>query len=275
MKWTEEEIEYIKNNYKEGTEQIKLENRTLKSIRAKARRLGLRISTETKIKICRVNAQKKFGKQIKYKVNEFLNEINEYSSYVIGLLWTDGYLHTGRKTINITMLKEDLIEIDWIFKKLGEWYIQDRKRKNRRESRTLSTYNPRISGQLTKYNFDNKSTNSPYLIFNLIPNNYQKYFFRGIIDGDGCFYVSGKNSSYQFSIASTYDQDWSFYLEFFKKMDLNPIIKKRIQKNGKSSMLRITGRKQVLKMIEWLYDGYEIDKIGLKRKYEKSCLFKK
>ena len=122
MKWTEEEIEYIKNNYKEGTDQIKLENRTLKSIRAKARRLGLRISTETKIKICRVNAKKKFGKQIKYKVNEFLNEINEYSSYVIGLLWTDGYLHTGRKTINITMLKEDLIEIDWIFKKLGEWY---------------------------------------------------------------------------------------------------------------------------------------------------------
>lgn len=58
-------------------------------------------------------------------------------------------------------------------------------------------------------------------------------------------------------------------------MKLNPIIKKRIQKKGKSSMLRITGRKQVLKMIEWLYEGYETDKIGLKRKYEKSCLFKK
>jgi hypothetical protein len=275
MKWTEEEIELIKNKYKEGTEEIKLENRTLKSIRTKARRLGLKVKTETKSRINRDNAKKKAGKQIKYKVNEFLNDIDEYSSYVIGLLWTDGYLHTGRKTLNITMLKEDLVEIDWIFNKLGEWYIQDRKRKNRRESRTLSTYNPRLSNQLTDFDFKIKSTQSPYLVFDLIPKKYQKYFFRGIIDGDGCFYVSEKNSTYQFSIASTYEQDWSFYLDFFHKKGLNPIIKKRIQKSGKSSYLRITGRKQVLKLIEWLYEGYDNDKIGLKRKFEKSLLFKK
>lgn len=275
MKWSEIEIEILKNNYNEGTSKIKLENRTAKSIKSKARRLGLRISTDTRTKINRENASKKAGKQMKYKVAEFLNNIDEYSSYIIGLLWADGYLNTDRKTLSITMLKEDLVELNFIFIKLGKWYIQDRKRKNRRESRTLSTYNPRLSEQLIIYNFTKKSTHSPYLIFDLIPKNYQRYFFRGIIDGDGCFYISEKNSTYQFSIASTYEQDWDFYLEFFKGMGLNAIVKKRIQKSGKSSIIRISGRKQILKMIEWLYDGYEIDKIGLKRKYDKSCLFKK
>jgi hypothetical protein len=275
MKWTKEEILIIKNNYKLGTDQIKLENRTIKSIRAKARRLGLKVSTETKSKINRENGIKKGTKQFKYKVNQFLNDIDEYSAYIIGLLWADGYLHISRKTLNITMLKEDLEELDWIFSKSGNWYIQDRKRKNRKESRTLSTYNPPLSNQLLKYDFDKKSKNNPILIFGIIPTNFQKYFFRGIIDGDGCFYVSHKNSTYQFSIASTYEQDWSFYLDFFKKFEINPTIQKRFQKNGKSSCLRISGRKQILKLIEWLYKGYEIDKIGLKRKFEKSCLFKK
>lgn len=274
MKWSNEEIEYIKRNYENGTNLLKLENRTVKSIRAKARRLNLKISKESKSRISQNNGSKK-SKKINYKVSDFLVSINEYSSYIIGLLWTDGYLNIDRKMLNITMLKEDLLEIEWIFNKLGDWYVQDRNRKNRRESRTLSTYNPMISEKLLEYNFDKKSKKSPTLIFDLIPSKYQKYFFRGVIDGDGCFYVSEKNSTYQFSIASTYDQDWKFYLDFLKNIGLNPIIKRRIHKNGKSSILRITGRRQILKLIEWLYDGYEIDKIGLKRKFEKSCLFKK
>jgi hypothetical protein len=275
MKWTKEEIEVLKSKYAEGTEEIKIENRSFKSIRAKARRLGLKISQETRVRINKDNARKKINNNIEYKVSNFLDEVNEYSSYIIGLLWTDGYLNKERKILNITMLKDDLEELGWIFNKTGSWYIQDRKRSNRRETRTLSVYSPTLSENLLKNNFDKKSTYSPDLIFNLIPNIYHKYFFRGIIDGDGCFYVCNKKSTFQFSIASSYDQNWEFYLEFFRKIGLNPIITKRVQKKGKSSVLRICGRRQILKLIEWLYDGYEIDKIGLKRKFKKSCLFKK
>ena len=35
------------------------------------------------------------------------------------------------------------------------------------------------------------------------------------------------------------------------------------------------GRKKIEVMINWLYDGYEEDLIGLKRKYYKSLLFLK
>ena len=274
MNWSQEEIELIRNNYHKGAEQLNLQNRSTKSIRAKARRLGLKVSNETKQQINKNNAKKR-KIQTDYKVNDLLIHINEYSSYLLGLLWTDEYLHKKRNTLSITMLKGDLEELNWIFEKFGNWNIQDRKRKNRSESRTLYTYNPILSKNLLINDFDKKSAVCPHLLFKLISEKYQKYFFRGIIDGDGCFYVSYKNSTYQFSIASSYEQDWSLYFQFFKMIGLNPVIKRRIQKTGKSSILRITGRKQVLKLIDWLYDGYEIDKIGLIRKFNKSCLFKK
>ena len=50
---------------------------------------------------------------------------------------------------------------------------------------------------------------------------------------------------------------------------------RRIQKSGKSSIIRICGRNQISRLIEWLYEGYEYDKIGFTRKYEKSLLFQK
>ena len=244
------------------------------SIKQKANRLNLFVSKETRSNMCSQNAQQRRGQKKDYRVNDLTLDINKYTSYILGLIWTDGFVLKNRNTVGITLVKEDMINIEWIFDKTGNWYVADRKRKGRRESRSLTAYNPNFMDSLISLDFDKKSTLSPYKIYEIIPEKYSKYFFRGIIDGDGCFYLNKKNYTYQFTISSTYDQDWSFYIGFFKKMSIDFTIVRRIQKDkNKSSIIRICNRDGIKKLINWLYDGYENDRVGLKRKFFKSKLF--
>jgi hypothetical protein len=52
-------------------------------------------------------------------------------------------------------------------------------------------------------------------------------------------------------------------------------VQKRINKKGKSSIIRLCKRRQIEELSKWLYEGYDVDKIGLSRKYNKSTLFYK
>lgn len=277
MKWTLEEVQLLKDNYKYGTEFLsKKLNRSPLVITKKANRLELFISSDTKSMISKSNGAEKWkNNNYEYKVDDITNEINEYKSYILGLIWTDGYVLKKRNIIGVSLIKDDMIDIEWIFNNLGNWYTQDRKRSNKRESRTISVYNPKLTNILiNNYDYDKKSYVSPNKVSEIIPLDYLKYFFRGIIDGDGCFYINKKNSTYQFSISSTYEQDWTFFYDFFKEMNIKSSIVRRHQGSSKSSIIRICGRKQILIFINWLYSGYEVDNIGMKRKYEKSLIFK-
>lgn len=275
MKWTNEEINLLKDNYSNGTEFLsKILNRSKDSIIHKANRIGLYISKEYKFKISKINGHKRRGyKKENYSVSDITNNINEYSAYILGLLWTDGYILKNRNTIGLTMVKDDLSKIDWIFNKTGNWYMNDRKRIGKRESRTLTAYNPIFVDKLVSLDYDKKSFVSPYKVSEIIPSLYFKYFIRGIIDGDGCFYINHKNYTYQLTISSTYEQDWSFYIDFFNKNGFEFFIQRRISGENKSSIIRLCKRDKIFEFSKWLYDGYENDKIGLKRKYDKSILF--
>ena len=58
------------------------------------------------------------------------------------------------------------------------------------------------------------------------------------------------------------------------QMSIDFTIVRRIQKDkNKSSIIRICNRDGIKKLINWLYDGYENDRVGLKRKFFKSKLF--
>jgi len=276
MKWTDEEIEILKNNYEQGANYLtSLLERDRSSIQHKLNRLRLFVSKETKSKISKVNSSKRKFDDSFYSVCDITKNINEYSAYILGFLWTDGFLLKNRKTTGITIIKDDMIEINWIFNKFGTWYSQDRVRKNKRESSTLTAYNPYLLDSLISYDFDKKSYISPEKLFSLIPQKYLKYLIRGIIDGDGCFYLNTKRYTYQLTIASTYEQDWSFYIDFFNKLGFEFKIQKRINKKSKSSIIRLCQRQKISDLSKWLYDGYEFDKIGLSRKYNKSILFDK
>ena len=274
MKWSNSEIEILKNNYHKGANYVSsILGRSRVSTQSKMSRLNLYIDSENKLLIQKNNSMKKNYANYDYKVSNFTIEINEYSSYILGLLWTDGYILKNRKTTSISMVSDDLNELNWIFDKTGNWYKQYRKREKRRESLTLSAYNPNLLDSLINLNFDKKSYISPTKLFELIPDRYVKYLVRGIIDGDGCFYFNKKNYTYQLTIASTYEQDWSFYIDFFRERGFDFKVQKRVNKKSKSSIIRLCKRESIVNFCIWLYEDYENDKIGLQRKYNKSLFF--
>lgn len=276
MKWSENEINLLKENYERGADYLSsIMDRERSSIQHKLSRMGLKVSKEVKSKISKENAHKRKFNDSYYSVIDFTKDINEYSSYVLGLLWTDGFLIKNRKTTGITILKDDMLEINWIFDRVGNWYISDRERVGKKESRTLTGYNPILLDSLTTLDFDKKSYFSPEKLFQLIPEKYLRYLIRGIIDGDGCFYLNRKQYTYQLTISSTYEQDWSYYIYFFSKLGFEFKVQRRLNKKSKSSIIRLCQRQKIEELSKWLYDGYEMDKIGLSRKYNKSLLFSK
>lgn len=276
MKWTEDEINILRENHERGATYLtSLLNRDKSSIQHKLSRMSLYISADIRSKISRDNAYKRKFTDSFYSVSNITKDINQYSAYILGLLWTDGFLLSKRKMTGITILREDMVEINWIFDKFGNWHVQDRIRLNRRESRTLTAYNPYLIDSLISYDFDKKSYYTPEKLFSIIPNDCIKYLIRGIIDGDGCFYINEKQYTYQLTIASTYEQDWDFYIDFFGNLGFEFKVQRRINTKSKSSIIRLCQRQKISDFSKWLYNGYEIDKIGLSRKYYKSLLFSK
>ena len=98
------------------------------------------------------------------------------------------------------------------------------------------------------------------------------YFFRGIIDGDGCFY-NGKGLKL-FSVTSSIEQDWKYLEDLFNSLNIEYKIRKKEHKNktgniSHSSLIEVIGINRIIKIGNYIYNGFDLDKIGLKRKYDK------
>jgi len=200
-----------------------------------------------------------------------LNEIvySKYFSYFLGFLWSDGFIE--RKRVGIEILEDDAITILGDIEKISFLKIctMRRHRKDRRPQMTIyfcsvSFYDIFIS----KY-FHNKSHSSPDNLLNSIPDNLKRFFYQGLIDGDGCFYFNEKNKLRQFYITSCYDQDWSHMEKLFISLNIEQYeIRRIVNKNGnRSSFIRVKKYNEIESIYNYLYpNGYEI---GLKRKFDK------
>lgn len=202
-----------------------------------------------------------------YSVNpsQFLNIETKEVAYLLGLIWADGYVY--KQKIAVEMVKEDLEQLKSVFESVGKWSICYRTRKNRKPQMCISTSNRILTSFLMGNDYISKGSSSADKILSRIPDKLKHYWFRGLIDGDGCFYMNKKNSSYQFSISSSYNQDWSFLENLFASLGIryNPL--KKIEKTGKSSYLRVTTRSHIKILGEYIYQNF--DNMGLRRKYEK------
>jgi hypothetical protein len=195
-----------------------------------------------------------------------LNELSIFEIYILGYLWADG--HINKKNIVTLGLKEsDSITLVDNFVNLGQnWKFI--KNKN---NLVCSNSTVELGRLLNKYDFDIKSKTQPTKILNELNDNNIRYFLLGLSDGDGCFYCYKKGGTYQYIINSCYEQDWSYIENIYKSLDIKYSIQRLIRKNrdGKHSCIRITNKKDVIKWGEYLYKNYEVNKIGLKRKYDK------
>lgn len=192
----------------------------------------------------------------------------------MGILWADG--HLSETSVVLEIDKVDLDEIKSVFFKLGEWGYSSRIRKGRiKEVASIICCNKEILNVFDSYQYKNKSLVYP-IVLKGIPDELKKYFFRGLIDGDGNFYISKTQN--QFSLAGSYEQDWSYFEDLLKMMQIKYAIKKTIViKNGKtykSSVVRVTKRKDIIKLGEYIYNGFEEEKIGFDRKYKKILIMK-
>lgn len=215
-----------------------------------------------------------------FDARPFLNIKTPEVAYILGLLWADGYIFSNKVTkqyrVCIEGLETDLYLLLDIFYKTGKWNVNRRIRKNRKPQMTIATGNKYLYHFLIENDYEIKSKHSANKILSKIPENLKHYWFRGLIDGDGSLYLNKKRSMSQFNCSSCRDQEWNFFTNLLKKLGIKrytirPSVKlKNLKSTNKISYysdIRITNRKEIIKLLDYIYKDFSIDNIGLKRKY--------
>jgi flavodoxin len=192
----------------------------------------------------------------------FSTNINENTCYILGLLWADGSM--CHNMVALECAEEDIHCLKEDFLSTGKWNIRFRKRSNWKPQMVYHISNKEFSNYLKENDYDKKSFISPDKILQKIPDNFKKFWFRGYWDGDGCFYYNIKNSA-----TSTYNQDWTFLENILNNLNIKFSIR-RVESKNSYSQIRITNKKDSLKLISFLYDSE--NEIGFERKKNKANL---
>jgi len=209
-----------------------------------------------------------------YKVDhqQFIDVNSKEVAYLLGLIWADGnileFKNRNKRNTQISLVTEDMENIISIFDKTGNWGRCDRIRDGKKPSTSFSNFNPHLANYLISKGYKSKSHKSACEIIKTIPDKLQHFWFRGLFDGDGCLYVDKQNRS-NLSIASSYEQDWTYMENLFKKLNIKYKINKSISKTGKSSSICVRNKQGCKSFLDYIYNGVETDQMGLKRKYHK------
>ena len=275
--FNQEQIEFIKEYYqKEGSvycaEKLGF---TPKQINVKASKIGVKVNPEIKKRNRRLIQTGKPKQSIeKYNVNAlyFIQPSTPEASYLLGFLWADGYLYNKVNKISLELVTKDMDEIEHLFQKSGKWVTAYRERPNRQPQSAIMTNNLHLYNFLKKHDYESKHYISADKIIEHLPEYLVHYWFRGLFDGDGCIYNNPEKNLYQLSIAGSYEQDWTFIEKILHRFNIHYNIQRREQKRKnktttKSSVIRITNKNGIHKFANYIYNGYECDNIGLKRKY--------
>ena len=232
MFWTQGEIEILKEGYFDNGSDLPI-GKTKKQIITKANKLGLKVSKKCKSKKQSINASISKPTMCNVDAKKFINP-DKYASYLLGLLWGDGYLNNISQSykISIECISSDLNQILNIFNKTGRWTRTIRQRPNRKEILILQTSNKNLYEYLHTLNYVNKSHLNSTIVESL-NEEILPYWWRGYFDADGCFYAHMQNNCHQLSLSSSFEQDWTFAENLFKKLEIKYTIKRRKQLQNK------------------------------------------
>ncbi len=183
--------------------------------------------------------------------------------YLLGLIWSDGYLSKKSYTIYIECIKEDMEKFKPILESISSWSFYERKREFKPMVNAYIT-DKKLYNILVENDYLYKSKFSPTKICSKIPDIMKKYFLLGIIDGDGCFYHNKKQYTRQFVITSRFEQDWSVFEKILDDINVKHSTIRRNNKKSAYSQLRVTNKRDLIKIGEYIYD----EMIVLDRKYE-------
>jgi len=212
----------------------------------------------------------------------FITNFTPESSYILGLLWADGYVSASTNEIRISALKTDVEIYLPTFQKTGRWldYWSDLTypTRNNKPQGTLVCSSLKLKEFLAEHSYKPHNVSTTNIV-SLIPKSLQHYWYRGYIDGDGCWTYgqtsrilpSGNINRFtnrKFTITGPLHQDWTFFTHLLESLNVNYKIN-RYNKTNKYSHLTVTGKENYLKLGNYTYQGYPDDQIGLPRKYQK------
>lgn len=189
-------------------------------------------------------------------------------SYYLGLFWADGYCRKDKECL-IEIVEDDGLDIEPILKKVYNFKIYKRSRKNRKNQMTYYIYNKEINDFFKNNGKYSNSFESHEKILNHLTDECKIYFIKGLIDGDGCFYFNQKHYLRQFSLCSNYNQNWEAIEKIFLEYKISYKIKRRLEKSGNSSFILVSDKNSMKNLINLLYfENIKID--GLHRKKDKA-----
>lgn len=215
-----------------------------------------------------------------YKVNPipFTAEFTPVTAYILGLLWADGYINnhldkrrgTYHQQIILKTQLKDHLYFKEVFKTTGDWackeypeYVSNGQKHGAYGK--ISTHNKEIMSFLKENGYQVKSWGSADKILSKIPKDLHRYWFLGLVDGDGSFNKCKENDCVRkIAIYSGKNQDWSYLEKFLSENDIEYKIIIKSSKSGCSSELYVQGAYRVEKFIKLVYGNDCF--IGLPRK---------
>ena len=270
--YSKEEIKFLRENAEKFGAVVCAEKlkRPLQGVMSKINRLGLFLTKECKAKTEEVESLKFVSSFVTLDLDFNTSKYPKELAYFLGFVWADGYIHNGE--IRIEIAEEDGENLKPIFMKLASFSIYKRKRDGRKPQITFYYKDNSVCDTIQKLGKYPNSIESHKKIFEYIPKPYHIWFLRGLIDGDGCFYIHdyGNTILRQFSIAASIDFDWSFLITYMESLGIYCQVNKAESSAGKSSHIRCTDSKSIKQFINLLYK--DNDKIYLDRKYNKAIL---
>lgn len=228
-----------------------------------------------------------FVKQFNVNENYFDVIDSEIKAYFLGFLYADGCNYTPRHQVIIHLAEEDR-EILEIFKKElnygGVLGFVKKTNPNRKNGCRICIGNKHLSEKLSELGcIHKKSLILNFPIEKQVPFCFIRHFIRGYFDGDGHFGTfmasdvkKGKRCKpykrCNFSICST--ENFNLKLKEIIKQELNVnslVIVPNKKVFNSTRNLFVSGRHQIFKVLDWIYEDATI---FLKRKYEKYLLEK-
>ena len=208
----------------------------------------------------------------------YFEKINsEDKAYFLGLMYADGNVNHNRIKISLQENDKDILEkfkevINYsgplIFRKGGDrndsWGI-------RKNQYILQIANQKISKDLNNLGcVPNKSLILEFPTKKQVPKKWTRHFVRGVMDGDGYFakyFIKNDWAKYQVNLVSTIMFLEKLTTVLKEELDINTFITKRHKnRDTTTKQMFISGRIQVTKFLNWIYQD---STVSLNRKHLK------
>lgn len=279
IRYTHDEEAFIRVNYPTlGSHYCaKHLNRSVFCIQQKAKRLGI-ILTKAQKRALHVKARERSSDWYDINPDQFTDIQKPEAAYLLGYVWADGHIAIRKErdgtlayVWSLTIVRDDYVDIADTINRLGKWRIYQRTSRLRapRPVTCIATGNKPLVTFLVANDYHIKSMVAPTKILSRIPAHLKHYWWRGYMDGDGCFSYTPSRSQCSMCFAGSYGQDWSAHMAVTKALGIDMCIRQYRTKRGDSSSCLCQNLRCADKWGAYIYQGYDIDHIGLTRKYAK------